>query len=183
MSDISERYRRNADAFLTKVDAVGEEEWSSPTPCEEWTVRDLVGHVVSTSGMFFGFIGEDAPPGPSVEDDPAAAVRAATGAVHAALEDPDRAGRSYDGMFGTTTFEASVDRFLSADLVVHGWDLARATGQDDGMDEAEVAVIREAMSGFDTNAMRGPGAFGPEVDVPDDASEQDRLLAFLGRRP
>ena len=59
MSEISDRYRRLSDAFAKKIAAVPGERWDSQTPCEEWTARDLVGHVVNTQGMFLGFIGKE----------------------------------------------------------------------------------------------------------------------------
>ena len=70
---------------------------------------------------------------------------------------------------GTQAFEASVDQFLAADLLIHGWDLARATGQDDTIPTQDLAEMREAIKHFPEEAMRSPGAFGPEVAVADDA--------------
>jgi uncharacterized protein (TIGR03086 family) len=182
MTDIADRYRRRADAFADKVAAVPDDRWGSPSPCEEWTARDLVRHVVDTSAMFLGFVGKEMGTAPSVDADPLGAVRAATGAVQAGLDDPEVAGQTYEGAFGESRFEASVDRFLSTDLTVHGWDLARATGLDDTMEAADVKRTWKVVEGFG-DAMRSPRAFGPEVEAPEGASEQDRLLAFLGRRP
>ncbi len=182
MTEISDRYTRLATAFSDRVAAVPDDAWSNPSPCEEWTARDIVRHIVDTQGMFLGFVGREMGELPSVDDDPEAAVRAATGRIQHDLADPDLAGATFEGMFGTQTFEAAVDRFLSADLVVHAWDLATATGQDTEIPEEDVAHMRELAKGFPSEAMRGPGAFGPEIDVPDDATEQAKLLAFLGRR-
>ena len=183
MTEISERYGRRADAFLEKVAAVGDDQWSSPSPCAEWTARDIVGHIVNTQGMFLGFVGREMDPHPTVEEDPLAAAQAATGRIRADLEDPALAAETFEGFMGTQAFETAVDRFLSVDLVVHGWDLARATGQDDTIPPTDVAELQEAVKEFPEEAMRNPQAFGPEVQVPDDASDQDKLLAFLGRQP
>ena len=120
------------------IAGVPDDGWAAPTPCEDWTARDLVGHLVDTSGMFLGFIGQEAPAGPSVDDDPLGAFTAARDAVQSALDDPATAAQEYDGMFGRTTFAESVDGFLSADLVIHRWDLARATGQDETLPADEV---------------------------------------------
>jgi uncharacterized protein (TIGR03086 family) len=181
MSEIADRYRTNAAAFSDKVAAVPADQWDVPTPCPEWTARELVQHVVDTQGMFLGFIGEDAPDAPSVGDDPEAAIRTATGAVQAALDD-ERATQEFEGFFGTSTFEAAVDRFLATDLTVHGWDLARATGQDETIRSEEIPRVRSVAESFG-DAIRSPGAFGPAVDAPEGADDQARLLAFLGRRP
>ncbi len=82
---------------------------------------------------------------------------------------------------GRQTFESAVDRFLAFDLVVHGWDLAHATGLDDRIPPADLERVRAQAEGFG-DAMRSPQAFGAEVEVPPGADAQARLLAFLGRR-
>jgi uncharacterized protein (TIGR03086 family) len=88
----------------------------------------------------------------------------------------------YDGMFGRTSVEKTVDKFLGLDMLIHGWDIARATGQDETMPEEEVTrVYADAQSLADS--LRMGGVCGPEVQVPADASEQDKLLATLGRTP
>jgi uncharacterized protein (TIGR03086 family) len=181
MTEISERYRRNSRRFLDKVEAVSPEQWDTPTPCEEWTVRDLVQHIVDTQGMFLKFVGREQVELPSCADDPVAAVRGAIAQVQADLDDPAVAELTFEGMFGTQTFAEGVDRFLSFDLVVHGWDLARATGQDEAIVPEEIDRLEQASKLFDSTAMRGPGAFGPEVAPPEGADGQTRVLAFLGR--
>jgi uncharacterized protein (TIGR03086 family) len=180
MTEISDRYRRLSDALAAKVRAVPDGGWDNQTPCPAWTARDLVGHVVATQGMFLGFVGRELGDIPSVASDPVAAWDAARAVLLADLEDSERATAEFQGLSGTSTFEAAVDRFLNFDLVVHGWDLARATGQDERIDPADVERLRIGAEGFG-DAMRGPQAFGPEVEPPPGADEQARLLAFLGR--
>jgi uncharacterized protein (TIGR03086 family) len=181
MSEISDRYRALSDAMVERIAAVPDDGWEAQTPCEDWKARDLVRHLIDTYGMFLGFIGEEPPAGPSVDDDPLGAYTAARDAVQAALDDPSRAQQEYDGIFGKTTFEQSADRFLSADLVIHGWDLARATGQDETMPAREVERVHRELAPMDEQ-MRGPGAFGPKIDPPEGADAQTQLLCFLGRR-
>ncbi len=181
MSEIADRYRRLSGEFTDTVAGVPADQWSAPTPCEGWDARQLVQHVVDSHKLFLGFIGDELDP-PSADDDPMAAWVVARDAVQAVLDDPERASTEFTGMFGETTFEAGVDRFLSFDQVIHRWDLARATGQDTSIDDAEVARLMESAKSFG-DAMRGPGAFGPEVDAPADADPQAKLLAYLGRRP
>jgi uncharacterized protein (TIGR03086 family) len=182
MTDISDRYARLADAFTAKVAAVSEDQWANPSPCEEWTARDIVGHVIDTQGMFLGFVGREMEDHPSVDDDPEGAVRAVTGRIRKDLEDPTLAAETFEGFLGTQRFEEAVDRFLSADLIVHGWDLAKATGQATDIADGDVADLRKMADSFPEEAMRSPGAFGPAVEVADHASEQDKILAHLGRR-
>jgi uncharacterized protein (TIGR03086 family) len=181
MSDIADRYRKLSGEFTATVAGVPADRWGAQTPCEDWTARELVQHVVDSHKLFLGFIGDelDAPP---VGDDPMASWTVARDAVQGALDDPARATQSFEGMFGESTFEAGVDRFLSFDQVIHRWDLARATGQDENIDDAEVARLAEQAKSFG-DAMRGPGAFGPELDASAGADPQAKLLTFLGRAP
>jgi uncharacterized protein (TIGR03086 family) len=182
VSEVSERYARLADAFADKIAAVPEDRWESQSPCSEWKARDVVKHVVSTQGMFLGFVGRELGDIPSADSDPLGAWKAASAVVQRDLEDPERASAEFTGFQGKSTFEAAVNRFLCFDLVVHGWDLARATGQDDRMDPADMARVHRQAEAFG-DAMRGPQAFGPAVEVPPDADDQAKLLAFLGRQP
>jgi uncharacterized protein (TIGR03086 family) len=181
MSAQADRYRTLAQAMEQTIAGVPDAKWAAPSPCEDWKARDIVRHLVDTSGMFLGYIGQEARPGPSVDDDPLGAFRAARDAVQAALDDPSTADQEYDGMFGTTTFATSVDGFLSADLVIHRWDLARATGQDETLPTDEVERIHAQLEPMDEK-MRGPGAFGPKVEPPPGADAQTKLLCFLGRQ-
>jgi hypothetical protein len=84
---------------------------------------------------------------------------------------------------------AMVDGVVSSDLVLHRWDLARATGQDDTIDPAELERMWPELQQI-PDVMRVPGAFGPgivvfgpAVEVPPDAPLQDRALGLLGRDP
>jgi uncharacterized protein (TIGR03086 family) len=181
MTEVSERYDRLADAFAGKIDAVPDDRWDAPTPCPDWTVRDLVGHVVTTQGMILGLVGRDLGDVPSATDDPAAAWAAARAVVWRDLEDPSVANTEFEGgLMGKMTFETAVDRFLNFDLVVHGWDLARGAGLDERIDPGELAHASNTSEGFG-DAMRGPKAFGPELELPPNADEQQRFLAFVGR--
>ena len=180
MTEISERYGRLADEFAAKIADVPDDRWESPSPCEGWTARDVVRHVVETQGMFLGFVGRKLEDVPSVDDDPGAAWDAARAQIARDLEDPARANEEFDGFTGRSTFETAVDRFLSFDLVVHRWDLARAAGLDDRIDPDDVARVQAAAEAFG-DAMRAPGVFGPAVEPPPDADDQTRLMAYLGR--
>jgi uncharacterized protein (TIGR03086 family) len=182
MTQISERYGKLADAFANKIAKVSPDAWSNQSPCAEWKARDVVRHVVDTQGMFLGFIGEKLGDIPSVDDDPAGAFKAASTQVRANLEDPAKAKAEYEGFMGKSTFEGGVDKFLSTDLVVHGWDLAKATGQDDTIDPDEIPRVQKVAESFG-DALRSPGAFGPAVDAPAGADAQTKLIAFLGRTP
>jgi uncharacterized protein (TIGR03086 family) len=182
VTEISERYRRRADAFAAKIASVPDDRWAAPSPCPDWTALDVVRHLVSTQGMFLGFVDRTLGDIPSVDDDPLAAWNAARAVVQHDLEDPERAGAEFEGGIGRQTFEGAVDRFLSFDLIVHGWDLARAAGLDERIDPEDVERTQAQAEAFG-DKMRSPFAFGPEVEVPAGADPQEKLLAYLGRRP
>lgn len=179
----ADRYRRLADAFEAKVAAVAPEHWGNPSPCSEWTARDVVRHIVDVHGMMLRPTGRQLSPAPTVDDDPLAAFRAARADLEAVLDDPDVAGTEYDGVFGRTKVADTIDRFMCFDLVVHGWDLARATGQDETIPEDEVDRALAFIDQLGTATMQANGVTGPEVPVPPDAPKQDRMLGLLGRDP
>lgn len=180
MSEISERYDRLADDFAATIAGVPPDRWEARSPCPDWSARDVVRHVVETCGMFLGFVGRELGDVPLVDDDPAAAFAAGRAAVSAGLEDPAVAGAEFDGFSGRSSFEDGVDRFLCGDLVVHRWDLARATGQQAQLPADDLRRVHDMVVAFG-DAARAQGAFGPAVDVPEGADEQTRMLAFLGR--
>jgi uncharacterized protein (TIGR03086 family) len=182
MTDASDRYQSNAAGFDARVVAVPADRWENQSPCEDWTARDVVRHVVATSGMFLGFADQKLPPAPSVDEDPVAAWHSARDAIQRALEDPQVAQKEYDGMFGKATFEQGVHKFLAPDALVHTWDLARATGLDDTLPEKASQDVLEALEPMD-DKMRGPGAFADKIEPPPNADAQTRMLCFLGRRP
>jgi uncharacterized protein (TIGR03086 family) len=170
--------------FTERAAAVplGDRRWNQQSPCPDWKAIDVVKHIIDVHHMFFGLIEHEAPAPLPVEADPVAAWAATRDAMIAALDDPTVAGREYEGFFGRSRWDASVDRFISGDLVIHAWDLARALGIDDTLDPAEVRQVHETAKGFG-DAMRSPGAFGPPVEPPPDATEQEALLAYVGRDP
>jgi uncharacterized protein (TIGR03086 family) len=182
MNNTSERYRKNAEGMTARVEAVPAGKWDAPSPCESWTARDVLRHCVDGSNMFLGFVGRQLPTGPSVDDDPVGAWTNARDAIQRALDDPTIAHAEFDGFFGRTTFEEGISRFIAPDVLVHTWDIARATGLDERLDPDEVRTVRENMAQFDEAMMRQPGVFGPAVEPPAGADEQTKMLAFLGRR-
>ena len=181
MTDIRDRYARLAAALSELVAAVpaDDDRWRQQSPCPDWKAIDVVRHVVEAHQTFFG-LAEHAVAEPP--EHPLEAWPVVRDAMLAALDDPAIASREYTGQMGTAVWEQSVDRFVSGDLLVHTWDLARALGREVQLPVDEVRRVQQAFGSIG-DAMRQPGAFGPEVDPPADADEQDRLLAFLGRDP
>jgi uncharacterized protein (TIGR03086 family) len=180
MITVADRYRRLAADVTRTIEQVPPDRWDSPSPCEGWTALGVVRHLVDVHGLFLGLVGRTLAPAPSVDEDVRAAWRAARDQLQGDLDDPGRAGEEFDGYYGRTTFAAAVGRFVCFDLLVHRWDLARATGLDERLDAADVAQAWEAAEGFG-EALRSQGVCGPEVAPPPGADEQTRLLSFLGR--
>jgi uncharacterized protein (TIGR03086 family) len=188
MTESAERFRVVAAAFSARVDAVPADAWECPAPCEGWVARDVVRHLVEWlpgPGFLLGTFGVDTGPIPSVDADPAAAWSVVRQAIERALDDPAVATRVEDcGPPGRLSLEGAVDMTCTPDVLIHTWDLSRATGQDERLDAAEVhrqLVGIEAMPPEVDEAMRSSGHYGPRVMVSDDADEQTRLLAIMGR--
>lgn len=179
MTEISERWRKVGARFSEVARAVPGDAWDHPAPCEGWVARDVVRHLIEWMPPMFL---EHAPAGPSVDDDPVGAWEAARDAIQAALDDPEAARRELENQAGRFTVEHAVDTLGTGDVVLHTWDLARATGQDETLDPVEVHRLFDGIEQHD-EAMRASGHFGPRVPVPDDASEQTKLIAFIGRQP
>ena len=182
MSKISERFNDLAGKFTKRVDAVPDDKWDVQSPCEDWTTRDVVGHMVGNCSMFMGLIDKKVPPGPSLEEDPKGAWANARDTIQSALDDPATATTEYDGVMGKMTFEKGVSKFGFVDLVIHSWDVARAAGEDDMLDPADVKSTFALVEPMD-EMLRTPGVAGPKIDVPADADPQTKLLAFMGRKP
>jgi uncharacterized protein (TIGR03086 family) len=80
------------------------------------------------------------------------------------------------------TFAEGIERSVCVDLAVHGWDLARATGQDERIDPPELPHLWRSITSIDEDVLRAPDVFGPAVATPPEADEQARFLAHLGRQ-
>ena len=183
MSDEADRYRRLAARLTETIDAVTDDRWDRPSPCDGWTARDVVAHVASTEWALLTRV-HMAPEGVSLPDDPVDAWPMSRDAVQAVLDDPARAGTPYQSSRGPTTLAAVVDRYYAFDLLVHAWDVARAAGLTalEPMPDDEIRRVTadaEAMGG----TLRSPGVCGPPIAVPEEDGPQARLLGFLGRQP
>jgi uncharacterized protein (TIGR03086 family) len=181
VSEVSDRYATVADGFAARLQLCRSDQLDAPSPCDEWTGRHVASHVVHVHRRVVAALdGSDAHE-PAQDEDLIAAFRDASEAVKAALADPKRATKTVSGIFGEQPFEQLVGRLLCADTLVHSWDLARATGQDDRLDADAATKALEFLTPID-EAIRRPGGFGPKLVSPPDADVQTKLLAFTGRR-
>ncbi|MCW2674548.1 MAG: hypothetical protein JWP14_3137 [Frankiales bacterium] len=176
--DTTAHYTRVADGFGRVVDAVTD--WSATTPCEEWDARALAAHVVDTHHRVLSRLDGSEPAALGPDDDP----RAAWPPVRAELEKAlrDAGDQQVDSWGSQAPFAQVVDTLLCADTLLHTWDLARATGQDETLDLTSVSKAHAFLTPMG-DLMRRPGGFGPAVMLEDAASAQAQLLAFAGRDP
>lgn len=185
-AELATLHRRATNRFGDLVRTIGPGRWALPTPCDEWTVRDLVNHVTAEnlwmpplmSGARIADVG-DRFDGDVLGDDPAAAWDAAATQALAALDDTGVMTRTVHLSFGDTPADEYV-RQLLADHVVHAWDLARAIDADDHLDDTLVAACAAWFDSVE-DTYRRAGAIGPREAVAADAGAQQRLLARFGR--
>jgi uncharacterized protein (TIGR03086 family) len=182
MTTIADRIAHLSDRFEAVISNLPPDAWSNPSPCAEWTASDVVGHVIDVHGMMLRPLDRTLSPAPAAADEPLGAFRAARADIAAVLADRALGKFEYDGYFGRAVVEETIDGFLGFDLVVHGWDLARATGQEAQIEVGEIERLNEQVATLGA-ALRTPGVCADPVEVPADASAQDKLLAFLGRDP
>jgi len=180
MTTTAQHFTQRAASFADILDRA-DGQWDAPTPCEGWSVRDVVAHVVDTERDFLERHALAPGPRPDLTD-PAAGWRRHAADVAAVLDRDGVADREYDGFFGRTTIAATMADFYGWDLVVHGSDVARATRQPWSIDEAEAAELHATADGWG-DALYSEGVCTGPLDVGPDASATDRLLARLGRDP
>jgi uncharacterized protein (TIGR03086 family) len=184
--NVPDLHRRACDEFGKRVDAVADDQWHRPTPCSDWDVRTLVNHIVAESlwtpplmeGRTIKEVG-DRFDGDVVGGDPRKAFHdAATPAIEAISSDGAMSRTVHLSFGDTPALEYAMQLF--ADYLIHGWDLARATGGEERLDPELVAACSEWFKSME-DAYRTGGAIGPRPDVPADADPQTELLARFGR--
>jgi uncharacterized protein (TIGR03086 family) len=164
---------------------------ADPTPCTEWNVHELLNHLVGALWLGEGLFADreprhavgpgGLPPAELLGDDPAAAFAEAAAAALAAAGAGDALTRVHDTPLGAMP-GAALAGFTTLDVVVHGWDAAKATGQDTQVDGELAAHVLAFAEQAITDDMRAP-RIGPAVPVGANAPVTDRLVAFMGRRP
>jgi uncharacterized protein (TIGR03086 family) len=175
-SDLLDLYER-ASAWSAMKVAGAAGKLDAATPCDDWDVRSLMNHMLDTQRYFVGSArGEEvSPPSPNppdlLGDDPSA--------------DFDRGRAEVLSTFGQPGVIEKTGPSLGiacSDQLLHGWDLATATGQDATMPEGLPEAAYEMIHGRFTDDQR-KGVFKPEVALASNASPQDELLAYTGRDP
>ncbi len=179
MSSTLERYDAAVSDFRRRLEPLAPSDFARPSPCEGWTAGELVDHTIGAVTLVAGLVGDRAP-----ADTTASFTERydrATRDLRAKVADPVLGTTVVESPFGTLALKQLVSSIVVHDVLVHTWDLARATGGDEQLDEELVAHTYEHMSPLD-DVLREHG-FAKKVDAPDGADAQTRLLCFLGRRP
>jgi uncharacterized protein (TIGR03086 family) len=184
MAEVADNWSRIAAGFTQRVDAVAPDQWDAPSPCEGWVARDVVGHLVEWVPPFLATgVGVVIVIDTDVDRDPAAAWHELCDQIQAQLDDPGVSERRFSHpQAGDHALDDAISMFILGDVLLHTWDLARATGQDDTLDAAFVAAMAEGMEAMG-DALEQSGQYGPRVAVPSDADPQTKLLALSGRQP
>lgn len=197
-----ELYERVVNSMRSLIAGVKPAQLGDPTPCSEWTVQELLNHNINVARVLEGVLTgagtagaaadpENSPANPPVDpmavsgplppEGAAAAVAAAKAATLNAVKAPGMVEKVLDTPFGPMT---AGDMLIAGfgDVLIHQWDLARATNQDFALDDSLAAYCRQVMGGR-MEPGRQAGFFGPAVAVPDDSGEGDKLLGLAGRQP
>jgi len=176
------------DEFARRLRLVGPDDWRRPTPCSEWDVRALVNHVIGANVRYQLLL--HAAPTEQVEatrtvdhlgDDALASFVATADGVVACFQEDG----ALDRVVSHATGDRSGRELLSMrilDAAIHGWDLARAIGVEETLDDDVVAFLLAYTADLDLGPQQR--AFAPaDADLPRNASPQDQLLHRLGRHP
>jgi uncharacterized protein (TIGR03086 family) len=184
--DLLVAHAKALQEFDRRVRQIGADQWRAPTPCTEWTVHDVVNHLVTEQlwvtplleGQTMAQVG-DRFDGDQLGADPKARWNASATEARAAWVEPGAVERQVHLSFG----DAPATEYgwqMTLDLAVHAWDLAAAIGVDDTLDDALVQELYDVW-GERILEFAGAGIFGRPVAVSADADTQTMLLAVSGR--
>jgi len=189
-ADLIELHGRCGQRFAALAAGVRPGHWHDRTPCSQWDVRALVHHLLYEQrwapplleGLTIEQVGDRFEGDLMGEDESAwpGLLAASIEQAHAAVAQPGALDRTVHLSFGAASGREYVMQ-LTADLAIHAWDLARATGQDDTLDPGAVTVL---LPWTEANAslLMASGMFGSRIDAGPDAPADVRLLGLLGRR-
>lgn len=165
------------------VSSVRDDQLDYPTPCSDWAVADLLAHVHQFATVFTHNARKE-PPRP-----PEDLVNDWRQAIPDQLDELARAWREESAWKGRVSaggveMDAADNAVVGIEeLTVHGWDLARATGQDLRVEDVTLTQVNRFFGLFADQVANGEGPFGPEADAPEGATRLERTVARTGRDP
>jgi uncharacterized protein (TIGR03086 family) len=181
--------QRVIDLTTEMVNGVGPDQFANASPCEGWSVRDVVNHITGGATMFAMSFEQGSVPddqigqlmaGDNLGDDPKGAWQVAAKRAMAAFGEPGALDKTVTLPFGQMPASVALNIAIF-DVLTHAADIATSTGQqlgDDELVEAALATGRQMIG----PELRIPGVFGEEQPAPSGASPTERLLAFAGRK-
>jgi uncharacterized protein (TIGR03086 family) len=173
------------------VEGIEPSQLDNPTPCGDWTVRDVLNHITGGADMFAIAAAEGKVPdeklgqlmaGDNLGDDYKGAFKAASARAATAFEPEGIVDKMITLPFGEMPAGAAINIAIF-DVATHTWDLAKGTGQSTALDPEVLGAALELAQQMLSDEWRAAGMFGEQVSVPDDAPIQDRLAALTGRTP
>jgi uncharacterized protein (TIGR03086 family) len=184
--DLAEAHARALDATRAVVAEVRADQWGDGSACDGWDVRELVNHVVAgnlwvaplVEGKTIAEVG-DRYDGDVLGEHPLAAYDASIEGAAAAFRAPGAMDAPVAVSYGPVPGSIYCGHRL-VDVLVHGWDVASSTGQRTTLDGDLVAVALGVVEP-QIDLLTASGMFGTRIDAPPGASEEQRLLALLGR--
>ncbi len=185
--DMAPIYQQASEWTARVIAGVKADQHEDSTPCTEWNVGELMNHIIGGTFMFANAISGGPPPDPNAPppdllgDDPARTYRGAAQALITAFEQPGALEVVVNLPAGELNGE-TVYAIATSEAAIHGWDLAKATGQDTSQEDDLVEAVYQIVAPG-VQFGRDGGFYGPEVNVADGASKQERLLGMMGRRP
>lgn len=197
MTEAADRYWLASGGLLVRIQATPADRWDASSPCPGWTACDVVAHVINGHRGILAIVNGTRPvaadgvgvsamaDAPTVEPgaDLAVAFRRCRQDMHAMLSDPDRsATRLPGGPLGPVPAGRAADVIGIMELLVHTWDLARATGGDERLAPELVGRTHQALLPHDAD-LQATGAFARAIPAPGDADPQAAFLYFTGRQP
>ncbi len=182
-----ELYEGARDYMIPIIGGVQASQLTGATPCSEWNVKQLINHnLLVAEWVHLTFTGGEGVDPFAVDGDlPEEGAQAAFAAVTNKVLDAIKAPGMLEKVITTPFGEMPAGNFLMfpfGDILIHKWDLAKATNLDTAMDSSMADACLQVMSPMLSGNREG-GFFGPEVTVPIDASSRDKLLGLAGRNP
>ena len=169
----------HVDTFTRRIANLDADCWENPSPCEGWTAKEVLDHVVDTQRDVFGKRGLEL--GPRPEGVPHEVWTAHAAAVRSAAAGEETFLATYDSFFGPTTLADTLLSFYCFDLIIHTWDIHRAFGNDLDLTSAELDLLETCIRSWG-EVLYQEGICKTPVEVPGTADRQTHILALTGRR-
>jgi uncharacterized protein (TIGR03086 family) len=164
----------------TILDAITEDQWDVASPCTDWSVREVADHLVAGNDLFTRALGGNLPTAPDAEAGVAQAYHRSARQLLRTFSEPGVTARVVQVPFGAVPGAIALQLRLT-EILVHGWDLARATGQDPLFPEEAAEQALAFTIPMLERIPEGRKPFGPPQPVVGTAPAIDRLAARLGR--